>query len=166
MHPGSKEKLVRRCFQELQSKVSLRTGDHLTHKDDRNKTQTEEPQTTQRKKGEARADKLLTALWRGRKSVWGQTPQNRGKHSCMGPLAGSWQERSMEAEQLSQSTGQLGQRSPSRRGWNPPCATEQQAALLQKTWPAAEGTGWTLVQHTMRQSQPPVNPNHQSTPQL
>ena len=48
---------------------------------------------------------------------------------------------------------------PIRRGWNPLCATEQQAAQLQKTWPAAEGTGWTLAQYTIRQSQPPVKPS-------
>ena len=123
--------------------VTLRPGSHLlTHRDDRNKTQTEKPQTAEGKQGEAGTDKLLTALWRGRRSVWGQTPHNRDKHSCVGPPASSQQARSVEAEQLSQSTGQLGQRRPIRRDWNPLCATEQQAALLQKTWPAAEGTGW------------------------
>ena len=101
----------------------------------------------------------MTALWRGRRSVWGQTPQNRDKHSCVGPPAGSQQVRRVEAEQLSQSTGQLGQQSPIRRDWNPLGATEQQAAQLQKTWPAAEGTGWTLAQYTIRQSQPPVKPS-------
>lgn len=91
--------------------------------------------------------------------MWGQTPQNRDKHSCVGPPAGSQQVRRVEAEQLSQSTGQLGQQSPIRRDWNPLGATEQQAAQLQKTWPAAEGTGWTLAQYTIRQSQPPVKPS-------
>lgn len=92
--------------------VTLRTGGHpLTHRDERNKTQTEKPRTAQGKQGEAGTDKLLTALWRGRRSVWGQTPQNRDKHSCVGPPAGSQQGRRAEAEQLSQCTGQLGQHS-------------------------------------------------------
>ena len=88
--------------------VTLRPGSHLlTHRDDRNKTQTEKPQTAEGKQGEAGTDKLLTALWRGRRSVWGQTPHNRDKHSCVGPPASSQQARSVEAEQPSQSTGQL-----------------------------------------------------------
>lgn len=137
--------------------VTLRPGSHLlTHRDDRNKTQTEKPQTAEGKQGEAGTDKLLTALWRGRRSVWGQTPYITGisTAACSSQQSASTER---EAEQPSQSTGQLGSAKTYQRDWNPLCATEQQAALqVPENLLAAEGTGGTGP--VRRKSQ-----HHQST---